>query len=68
MIEVSKLNGEVLLLNPDLVSSVQISSDTRIHFRDGQSILVKESASQIRQKFIEYKKNISKEYSPTKDL
>ena len=48
MIEVTKLNGTKILINPDLMELVEETPDTVITFTTGRKIIVKESRQEIR--------------------
>ncbi|HBA68684.1 MAG TPA: flagellar protein FlbD, partial [Lachnospiraceae bacterium] len=43
MIEVTKINGVKVLINPDLMELVEETPDTVISFTTGRKIIVKES-------------------------
>lgn len=58
MIELTKLNGKTFLVNPHLIETIEETPDTRINFFTGKSILVKENATQVVQKIIEYRKKL----------
>jgi len=52
------MDGRKILLNPDLVQSVDPGPDSRIQFRDGETLLVKESAQEIAQLILDYRQKI----------
>ena len=60
MIEVRKLNGEEALINSDIIRRVESLPDTIITFIDGQTLTVKDTPSEIKNKIITYKKNFMK--------
>ncbi len=47
MIEVTRLNGTKILINPDLIEFVEETPDTVITFTTGRNISVKESRRNI---------------------
>ena len=61
MIEVSRLNGEVILINPDLLRTVESKPDTVLTFVDGQILSVKETSLEIKNKVLLYKKECTKD-------
>ncbi|MFA9375364.1 MAG: flagellar FlbD family protein [Lachnotalea sp.] len=56
MIEVTKLNDKTILINADLIESVEETPDTVISFATGKKIIVKESRQDIKNLVISYKK------------
>lgn len=58
MIEVTKINGVKVLINPDLIELVEETPDTVISFTTGRKIIVKESRQEVKNRVILYKKEI----------
>jgi len=58
MIKVEKTNGEEITLNSDLIEQIQETPDTVITLTNCKKILVKESAEQIIEKVIAYRRKI----------
>ncbi len=58
MIEVTKLNGVKILINPDLMEFVEETPDTVISFTTGKKIIVKESRQDIKNLVKSYRKDI----------
>lgn len=58
MIELTKLNGSKVLVNPDLMELVEETPDTVIAFTTGRKIIVKESRQEIKNLVILYRKGI----------
>lgn len=56
MIEVTKFNEEKLVINADLIESVEETPDTVISLSTGRKIIVKESRQEVRNLVILYKK------------
>ena len=55
MIEVTRLNGQKFLINPDHIRSVEQKPDTIIGFEDGQFLMVKETPREIVQKIVGFR-------------
>ncbi len=55
MIEVTKLNGERISVNSDLVETIEETPDTVLTFSSGKKIIVKESRQEVRNLVILYK-------------
>ena len=58
MIEVTKINGVKVLVNPDLIELVEETPDTIITLTTGKKIIVKESRQEIKNLVILYRKDI----------
>ena len=59
MIEVTKLNGKKLIVNAELIETIEETPDTVISFVTGKKIIVKESRQEVKNLVILYKKDIS---------
>ncbi len=58
MIELTKLNDKKFTLNSDLIETVEEVPDTSITLTTGKKFMVKESRLEVKNKVIEYKKEI----------
>ena len=58
MIEVTKINGVPVLINPDLIEFVEETPDTVVSFTTGKKIIVKESRQDIKNLVKSYRKDI----------
>ncbi len=58
MIEVTKLNGVKILINPDLLEQVEETPDTVLSFTTGRKLIVKESRQEIKNLVKLYRKDI----------
>lgn len=58
MIEVTRLNGTKILINPDLIELVEETPDTVISFTTGRKIIVKESRQEMKNLVKLYRKDI----------
>ncbi|MDE6674271.1 MAG: flagellar FlbD family protein [Acetatifactor sp.] len=58
MIEVTKLNGKKILVNPDLLEIVEETPDTVITLTTGKKIIVKESRQEIKNLVKSYRRDI----------
>ena len=56
MIEVTKLNESKVIINAELIESVEETPDTVISFVTGKKIIVKESRQEIKNLVILYKR------------
>ena len=58
MIEVTKMSGSKVLVNPDLIELVEETPDTIIIFTTGRKIIVKESRQEVKNLVKSYRKDI----------
>ena len=58
MIEVTKINGVKILVNPDLLELVEETPDTVLTFTTGRKIIVKESRQEVKNLVKSYRKDI----------
>lgn len=58
MIEVTRLNGTKVLVNPGLVVFIESTPDTVISFLDGRKIIVSEKVEEIQKMVLDYNKKI----------
>ena len=58
MIELTKLNGQKILVNCDLIELVEETPDTVVSFTTGRKIIVKESRQEIKNLVKSYRKDI----------
>jgi flagellar protein FlbD len=59
MIRVTRLNSSPLILNSDLVEHIETTPDTVITLTSGQSLRVRESAEEVVQRIVEFRRSIS---------
>ena len=57
MIEVTKINGQKVLINPNLIEVVEETPDTVISFSTGRKIIVKESRQDLKNLVKSYRKD-----------
>jgi uncharacterized protein YlzI (FlbEa/FlbD family) len=55
MIEVTRLNGNTMLVNSDLIKSAEASPDTVLTLIHGDKLMVRESPSEIVEKILIYR-------------
>ncbi|MBD5496422.1 MAG: flagellar FlbD family protein [Lachnospiraceae bacterium] len=59
MIEITKMNGQKILINPDLIEMVEETPDTVMTLTTGKKIIVKESRQTVKNLVELYRKDIS---------
>lgn len=58
MITVTRLKGQVVALNPDMIESVEEMPDTTIRLTSGEKLLVRESLHQVVELVANYRRYI----------
>jgi flagellar protein FlbD len=58
MIKVTRLNHSALILNSDLIEHIEITPDTVITLTSGQKFMVLESAQEIVEEVIAFRKSL----------
>lgn len=59
MIEVTRLDGTVIYLNPHQVETLELRPDTTITLHSGRQLIVRENYELILEKIVEYRKKIA---------
>ena len=57
MIEVTRINGQKVLINPTLIEVIEETPDTVISFSTGRKIIVKESRQELKNLVKSYRKD-----------
>ncbi len=65
MITVTRLNGKPLVVNADLIRTVEENPDTTITLINGDHIIVKEPMQQIVEKAIDYGRSMRTLIAPS---
>jgi flagellar protein FlbD len=63
MIQLTRMNGRVIAINPDLVTWIDVTPDTSIALLNGDHIMVRESLDEVLEKVIEFKRTIRMPFS-----
>lgn len=58
MIQLTRLNHVPLVLNSDLIEHMEVTPDTIVTLTTGQKIVVLESAEEVMQRIIEFRRSI----------
>jgi flagellar protein FlbD len=61
MIQLTKINGAPISVNPDLIRTVTSTPDTLVTFVDGETLMVRESVSEVNSKFLDFKRSLTRE-------
>jgi len=58
MIEITRINGESMVLNCDLIESLEATPDTIIRLTSGKTIVVLESVKEVVEKVIAFRRKL----------
>jgi len=58
MIKLHKLNGAEIVVNAELIESIEAAPDTVLNLATGNRFLVKDTVQEVVDKTIEYKKKV----------
>jgi flagellar protein FlbD len=58
VIELTKINGSPIYINPHLIESMERGVETRILFISGKTILVKENKDEIISRIVRYRRQL----------
>ena len=58
MIKVTRLNDSVLIINVEMIQSLQATPDTVITFTNHDRLMVKEPVEEISQRIVEYQRSV----------
>lgn len=62
MIKLTKLKGQVVAINPDLIASVEETPDAMVHLTNGDTIVVRESIGEIINQVIDLRRSLLAAY------
>lgn len=65
MITVTRLNGRKLVVNAELIKTVEANPDTTIKLTSGDTILVKETLQDVVELAVDYGRSLRKLLPPT---
>lgn len=55
MIELTRLNGSVMVLNSDLIKTAESSPDTMLTLINGEKLIVREQPAEVAERVTEYR-------------
>lgn len=67
MIKVKKINGEEIVINAELIETVEARPDTTISLVTGNKIIVKDTVAEVIEKVIEYRRLVNQKRSKKKN-
>jgi flagellar protein FlbD len=60
MIQVTRINNAPLVLNSDLIEHIETTPDTIISLTNGQKFVVRESADEVIQKVVDFRRALAR--------
>lgn len=61
MIEVTRINGTKIMINSDIIETMEETPDTVITLTNGHKYIVSEKTSQIRESIVSFRREIYKD-------
>jgi len=58
MISLIRLNGQPLMVNCDLIESIEATPDTVVTLTSGNKLIVRDSMEELQAKIVEFKRKI----------
>ncbi len=58
MIELTRLNGNAMVLNSDLLKTAEASPDTMLTLINGEKLIVRESCAEVMQRVLAYRARV----------
>ena len=56
MIEVHRLNGELFLLNSDMIETIDVTPDTVVRLVNGHRYILKEKFADVKKAIVEFRR------------
>ena len=56
MIRLTRLNGQPIVINPEVIESLEATPDTLISLTSGQKLAVLESVDEVEERFVRYQR------------
>jgi uncharacterized protein YlzI (FlbEa/FlbD family) len=58
MIQLTRLNGQPLIINSDMIKLIENAPDTVISLVNGEKVLVREPADQVLERIVEFRRRV----------
>jgi flagellar protein FlbD len=62
VIKLTRLRGQIVAINPDLIASVEETPDAMVHLTNGDTIVVRESIGEIIEQVIDLRRTLLAAY------
>lgn len=60
MIQLTRLNHKRLIINSDLIEHIETTPDTVLSLTSGQTFVVRESAEEVIERILEFRRSVMK--------
>ena len=64
MIRLSRLNGQVIAVNPDLITWIEVTPDTTLSLLGGDKVMVRESLDEVIDRVVKFRREIGNHAYP----
>jgi flagellar protein FlbD len=64
MVRLSRLNGQVIAVNPDLITWIEVTPDTTLSLLGGEKVMVRETLEDVIDKVIAFRREIGDRAHP----
>jgi len=58
MIELTRLGGEALVVNADLIETIETTPDTVVSLTTGRKLVVRESSAEVIERVVAYRRRL----------
>ena len=67
MIRLTRLNRALMVLNSDLIEHIDVTPDTVITLTSGQILRVRETADEVIERIVEFRRRVLRQDAPPDD-
>jgi len=67
LVTLSRLNGTVVAINPDLITWIDVTPDTIVSLLGGDKIIVRESLEEVIERVIAFRRSAGPAYTGSKE-
>jgi flagellar protein FlbD len=64
MVRLSRLNGQVIAVNPDLITWIEVTPDTTLSLLGGDKVMVRETLDDVIEKIVAFRQEIGDRAHP----
>jgi flagellar protein FlbD len=64
MIRLSRLNGQVIAVNPDLITWIEVTPDTTLSILGGDKVMVREPLEEVIERVVAFRREIGEHAYP----
>jgi flagellar protein FlbD len=67
LVTLSRLNGTVVAINPDLITWIDVTPDTIVSLLGGDKIIVRESLDEVIARVVAFRRSVGPSYTGSKE-